>query len=144
MGIYESELPCGCIAEATTYSDPPLKSYIRTFCAKHAPKPLNVIKYNLRDFLRRYDLTVCDARTEEVHNKFVDIRILKLSPIRKRGAQMIVRFEILDPAFDISTLRNPVYFSEFEGAPAFLRRPDDGGVECIDLFDKTLVYVPGL
>lgn len=141
MGIYESELPCGCIAEATTYSDPPLKSYIRSFCVKHAPTPLNVIKYNLRDFLRRYDLS---GGPVVFRDKFADIRILELSPIRKRGAQMIVRFEILDPAFDISNLRNPVYFSEFEGAPAFHRRSSDGLVECIDLFSHTLVCVPGL
>jgi hypothetical protein len=135
MGIYESELACGCIAEATTYSDPPFKSYVKSFCDKHAPVVSNVVKYNLRDFRRRY------ALGRDV-SEFFDIRILGTSPIQKRRS-IIVRFEILDPDFDISSFRNPVFFSEFEGAPSFHRRPD-GIVECIDLFDKSLVYVPGL
>jgi hypothetical protein len=139
MGIYESELSCGCIAEWKTY-ETPSKSYVKRLCAKHAPVVSNVMKYNLRDFRRRYVVDVVDERG--LQDVYKDIRILGTSPVQKRRS-IIVRFEILDPDFDISSFRNPVYFSEFEGAPAFQRRSDEV-VECIDLFDATLVYVPGL
>ncbi len=135
MGIYESELACGCTVESMTY-ETPSKSYIKSFCDKHAPVVSNVIKYNLRDLFRRYTLL-------PPKDAFCEIRILEESPVRKRGRAKVVRFEILDPLFDISSFRNPVFFSEFEGAPAFQRRPD-GIVECIDLFDTSLVFIHGL
>jgi hypothetical protein len=58
-----------------------------------------------------------------------------------RGMQLF-RFEFVD-AFDCFDFRNPIYFSEFDGAASFVLRPD-GMVEGIDVFQLQHLYVPGI
>jgi hypothetical protein len=132
MGIYENELACGCRAMSTTYSETP-DTFLTHTCPLHTPEPGKVITYNILDFRRRYSL---------VQNTRKDARSIRVLEMKSWGSRQLFRFEFVD-AFSCFDFRNPIYFSEFDGAPSFVLRPD-GVVEGIDIFHLQHLHVPGL
>ncbi len=132
MGIYENELACGCKAMSTTYSETP-DTFLTHTCPLHTPEPGKVISYNVLDFRRRYS---------PVRNPSKDVRSIRVLELKNSGSRTFFRFEFVDP-FSCFDFRNPIYFSEFDGAASFVVRPD-GCVEGIDIFQLQHLRVPGL
>lgn len=132
MGIYENEFACGCRGMSTTYSKTP-DTFLTHVCTLHTPESGKVIAYNVIDFRRRYSL---------VRNPSKDVRSIRVLDMKSVGSKTLFRFEFVDP-FSCFDFHNPIYFSEFDGAPSFFLRPD-GVVEGIDIFQLQHLHVPRL
>ncbi len=103
MGIYESELKCGCKSISTTYdkNDP---THITKVCDLHKLEINKEFKYNLEGFKKRH-------KAKSIRKSYFKVKIVDIKTNTKD--LKLVKMEVED--LDISKLENStkIYFSEF-------------------------------
>jgi hypothetical protein len=129
MGIYESELKCGCIYTSCTYdqNDPPFVSKI---CDLHKLEINKTFNYNLEKFKRRY-------KANGITKSYFKVKILDIKNNSKKLT--LVKMEVED--FDISKLNesSKIYFSEFgedEEDGVSFKVDENGKTIIIDIFEN--------
>lgn len=107
MGIFEFRLSCGCQGFSTTHSGG--DTSITKTCDPHTPFVGNSFRYSLDSFRRFHGFTGRGQTTRVVE-------VLDAKPVVLKGVfqRILVKLRVAD--FSIEGLRNPLFFTEFDGA----------------------------
>ena len=124
MGVFDFRLPCGCQGVSTTHSGG--DTAITITCGPHTPSVGNSFRYSLGSFQRFHGFTGAESTTRVV-------QVLDAKNVVLKGMFQRTLVKLRVPDFSIEGLRNPLFFTEFDGEPSF--RQDGNSAVVIDIFD---------